>query len=58
MQKPPLALSIDCIVCNAKAGEKCNQPTDNGRKPMPERWYHFSRELEARKENSSGETRD
>lgn len=48
MMKPPAALLVACDVCMAPAGEKCNQPTDNGRKPMPERWYHYSRELAGR----------
>jgi hypothetical protein len=35
-------IEIECPACQAKPGEPCTQPNDNGRKPV--RWFHLSRE--------------
>ena len=36
------ALTVDCPACQAKAGDSCTQPTDNGRKAVA--WVHLARE--------------
>lgn len=39
---------VGCTNCNAKPGEPCTQPDDNGRHNVS--WFHLAREASARVE--------
>jgi hypothetical protein len=41
LQRDPLAMTVQCPACQAKPGEPCHVPTDNGRRNVG--WYHLAR---------------
>lgn len=48
-----IALNMFCRNCQAWPGEKCTQPTNDGRAKVE--WFHLSRESDAILENSRKE---
>lgn len=51
VSNPPMKIGVDpinilCQNCNSGAGDRCTQPTNESRRPVP--WFHLKREDDAR----------